>query len=607
MGNGLSGISSVAYQGTNAATPPNITTHHNRPTPNFYQNFQIGDFWVYIPLPPGNNNELWVLMGVAANIANWVLIGGGTGVLLGLTGNSGGEVFPLLGNINVVGDTTTINIVGNPGTHTLTASTSGAVATSYITNPPTGTAVPAAGVLTFAGTGGAVISASGSTVTIDAGAGDAADSFPTDSGTATPLAGVLEIKGLAGGNISTSAPGPSNIVDIAVSGTTNHALQVGNSTGSLTSLSVATNGQLPIGSTGANPVIATLTPGSGISITNGAGSIQISATGGTAPTYSNIGLTINTGASTITVNSASGAAFSATNPGYITFPSLVTVGTFVTIAVTSNVSMNWSDMTNNTMGIVSGTAWANILPLYLYAVLNSTENACTFAWSRVPNHAVSSPNSSGGLGSPASATANSNANNAFFLFQSVVLNNYAQTPVVVLGSATATADATPAWTFSALITGTTGIGCFCEDIQFNMPLGQNGAYAGSIFNGYPGGTPPLSSGQGMLYALKRNGTLFLDADMSNIGTVGSGSGSDVLVLMSPYYLQTRGGSCFTAGSGSSTLTGAYKAVPLYGGSTYGYCGITFTHTEPTIMLTNQWDTLSGSGMQGSLNMAVLGN
>ena len=421
------------------------------------------------------------------------------------------------------------------------------------------------------------------------------------------MAGVLEIKGLAGGNISTSAPGPSNIVDIAVSGTTNHALQVGNSTGSLTSLSVATNGQLPIGSTGANPVIATLTPGSGISITNGAGSIQISATGGTAPTYSNIGLTINTGASTITVNSASGAAFSATNPGYITFPSLVTVGTFVTIAVTSNVSMNWSDMTNNTMGIVSGTAWANILPLYLYAVLNSTEDACTFAWSRVPNHAVSSPNSSGGLGSPASATANSNANNAFFLFQSVVLNNYAQTPVVVLGSATATANATPAWTFSALITGTTGIGCFCEDIQFNMPLGQNGAYAGSIFNGYPGGTPPLSSGQGMLYALKRNGTLFLDADMSNIGTVGSGSGSDVLVLMSPYYLQTRGGSCFTAGSGSSTLTGAYKAVPLYGGSTYGYCGITFTHTEPTIMLTNQWDTLSGSGMQGSLNMAVLGN
>ena len=42
-----------------------------------------------------------------------------------LTGNSGGAVGPTGGNINVVGDTTTINIVGNPGTSTLTASLTG--------------------------------------------------------------------------------------------------------------------------------------------------------------------------------------------------------------------------------------------------------------------------------------------------------------------------------------------------------------------------------------------------------------------------------------------------------------------------------------------------
>lgn len=39
-----------------------------------------------------------------------------------LTGNTGGAVSPTAGNINVVGDTTTTTVTGNPGTHTLTIS-----------------------------------------------------------------------------------------------------------------------------------------------------------------------------------------------------------------------------------------------------------------------------------------------------------------------------------------------------------------------------------------------------------------------------------------------------------------------------------------------------
>lgn len=39
-----------------------------------------------------------------------------------ITGNAGGAVGPTLGNINIVGDGTTINVVGNPGTSTLTIS-----------------------------------------------------------------------------------------------------------------------------------------------------------------------------------------------------------------------------------------------------------------------------------------------------------------------------------------------------------------------------------------------------------------------------------------------------------------------------------------------------
>jgi len=58
---------------------------------------------------------------------------------------------------------------------------------------------------------------------------------------------------------------------------TDHSLLVGSGTDAFTALGAATNGQLPIGSTGADPVLATLTEGANITITNGAGSITIAA------------------------------------------------------------------------------------------------------------------------------------------------------------------------------------------------------------------------------------------------------------------------------------------------------------------------------------------
>lgn len=60
---------------------------------------------------------------------------------------------------------------------------------------------------------------------------------------------------------------------------TAHSLLVAEGASAFTALGSATNGQLPIGSTGADPVLATLTEGSGISITNAAGSITIAASG----------------------------------------------------------------------------------------------------------------------------------------------------------------------------------------------------------------------------------------------------------------------------------------------------------------------------------------
>lgn len=59
---------------------------------------------------------------------------------------------------------------------------------------------------------------------------------------------------------------------------TDHGVLLGSGTSAITPLGVMTNGQLVIGSTGADPVVASLGAGSGITITPGAGTLSIAAT-----------------------------------------------------------------------------------------------------------------------------------------------------------------------------------------------------------------------------------------------------------------------------------------------------------------------------------------
>lgn len=61
--------------------------------------------------------------------------------------------------------------------------------------------------------------------------------------------------------------------------TTDHSLLIGNGTGvAIGSLGVASNGQIPIGSAGADPTLATITAGTNMTVTNAAGSITLSQT-----------------------------------------------------------------------------------------------------------------------------------------------------------------------------------------------------------------------------------------------------------------------------------------------------------------------------------------
>jgi hypothetical protein len=119
----------------------------------------------------------------------------------------------------------------------------------------------------------------------------------------------------------------------AVSGLTgaNSAMLVTNSTGVPAMTASLTDGQVVIGDTSGTPVPATLTPGTGISIANGAGSITISATGG--------GFAVATIAGT-TQTAAVNTMYIALNSGQttLTLPSTFSVGdSVVLVGSTANV------------------------------------------------------------------------------------------------------------------------------------------------------------------------------------------------------------------------------------------------------------------------------
>ncbi len=85
----------------------------------------------------------------------------------------------------------------------------------------------------------------------------------------------------------------STLGGTGISEPTDHTLIVGSGSSAMTELGVATNGQLPIGSTGVDPVLATITgTANEITITIGTGSITLSIPSGAVITFANNGLHI---------------------------------------------------------------------------------------------------------------------------------------------------------------------------------------------------------------------------------------------------------------------------------------------------------------------------
>jgi hypothetical protein len=89
-------------------------------------------------------------------------------------------------------------------------------------------------------------------------------------------AGEITLTGV--NDIAITGNAATQTVDISLSGTTEHAVQVGDATGGIESLAVGTDGQVLLGATAGDPAFATLTSSGGtITFTPGANSLNLEA------------------------------------------------------------------------------------------------------------------------------------------------------------------------------------------------------------------------------------------------------------------------------------------------------------------------------------------
>lgn len=252
------------------------------------------------------------------------------------------------------------------------------------------------------------------------------------------------------------------------------------------------------------------------------------SSGGSGIGFKNVGFTY--GSSTFSVKAQDGTALSATNPALVTFQSSTTPGVLKTIAVTANQgfidSTGASQIIGNLFGTTAAVAWAQDMPFFVYAVLNSAagspETACTFMISRTP-YSVLSP-AAGNIATLGGANADSQAD--FFALSAITAADYASSPCVWIGSFRMRKNGSDDWAVQAL-SKQDGPGVYSETnlgAGWLFPLGQNGADASNWFSGTA--TVPIITvaGSAYIYTLYRNGRVNIQLNGLSLATNGTGAG-----------------------------------------------------------------------------------
>lgn len=248
------------------------------------------------------------------------------------------------------------------------------------------------------------------------------------------------------------------------------------------------------------------------------------APGGIAEGWSNLGIALNAGV--LSLVDEVGAAISATSPALVKFNSKTTPGTIKTIVLTSApVGLTEANLTSATFGTTAAIAWADAMPFFIYAVLNSSagvspETAVSFFCSRNPCAQVT-PATVYKPSTVASVTSQAD----FFGFDDAVTSaDYASSPCVRVGSFRMVKSGGDAWTVQTLGSGTggigDGIGNYNENTYWQFPVNQNGADALSFFS--TAGTSPQFSTGSYAYQLGNDGSVDVLMSFTTVSVDGAG-------------------------------------------------------------------------------------
>lgn len=259
----LNGLNPLSYLGFDAVQPTEIIIRNRNPLTSDYRNVYLGTWWLNTA-----TNDLFYLAALRNSMASWINISSSSSGIQTLTANSGGPVSPTAGNINIVGDGTTIEVTGFPGSSSLVVSAIGTTLISSLTGNTGGAVFPTAENINIVGSGTIDIVGNPGTSTLTISqSGTVASSFPTDSGTAIPTAGTLNVIGAAG----LSTQGVGNTVTII-------------GTGDLAQSFITSP---PTGTAIPSAGVLTFAAGVGTTITAAGSTITVNgAGGGSVPSYS---------------------------------------------------------------------------------------------------------------------------------------------------------------------------------------------------------------------------------------------------------------------------------------------------------------------------------
>lgn len=257
------------------------------------------------------------------------------------------------------------------------------------------------------------------------------------------------------------------------------------------------------------------------------------APAGISEGWSNLGVALAGGI--LSIVGETGTVISSTNPAIVKFNSKATPGTIKTLTLTTApVGLTETELTSATFGTTAATAWADAMPFFLYAVLDSAETAVSFFISRNPCAQVT-PATVYKAGTVASVTSQLN----FFGLDSAATSaNYASQPCVRVGSFRMVKSAGDAWTIQTLGSGLggigDGIGNYDENTYWVFPTGQDGARAGTYFNTDDAmDTIPTFLTGNYTYQLGNDGSVDIFMTFASVDTPGVSNATASLKFMLP--------------------------------------------------------------------------